>query len=109
VIGGPTVRDAINVALESLDAKIEPSEVSGSLQAGCWSPRVAARLVAAGVRPNRLLNEEGQPAHWLQVADGNQIPLATAVAEWDFPIPEAVRIVTGAAYEVSIPNTRSTR
>ena len=109
VIGGSTFREAVNVTLEWLDADIAPHEVAGWLQAGCWSPTVATQLVAAGIRPGRLLSDDGRPVHWLQVADGNEVPLATAITEWDFPIAEAVRIVTGmAAYEVSIPNTRST-
>lgn len=102
MIGGPTFREAVGVTMEWLDAGIQPAEVAGWLQAGCWSPTVAARLVAAGIRPGRLLNEEGLPAHWLAVADGHQIPLCTAIAEWDFPVAQAVRMVTGTAYEVQI-------
>lgn len=101
VVGGDSVRAAMDVALEWLHADIEPDEVNGWLRAGCWDPRVARRLVDAGIRPDRLLNEDGQPAHWLEVADGTQVPLATAVTEWQLPVPEAVRIVTGVAYEIS--------
>jgi hypothetical protein len=100
VVGGDSARAAMDVALEWLDADIDPQEVSGWLRAGCWDPQVARRLIDAGIHPHRLLNEEGQPAHWLEVADGNQVPLATAITEWQFPVAEAVRIVTGRAYEV---------
>jgi len=106
VVGGDSVRAAMDVALEWLNANVDPLEVSGWLRAGCWDPRVARQLVDAGIHPHRLLNEDGQPAHWLEVADGNQVPLATAITEWQFPVAEAVRIVTGMAYEVS-PRGRS--
>lgn len=101
VVGGDGVKAAIDVALEWLDEGIDAHEVTGWLQAGCWDPKVARRLTAAGVHPCRLLNEDGKPAHWIEVQDGNKVPLALAVTEWQLPIADAIRIVTTRGDEVA--------
>jgi hypothetical protein len=49
----------------------------------------------------RLINEDGKPAHWVDIEDGNKVPLARAVTEWQMPVTEAVRVVTGRGYEVA--------
>lgn len=100
VVGGSTPRAAMKVAMEWLDAGIDPGEVAWWLRAGCWDPKVAMRFVAAGIHPMRLLNEDGLPAHWAMADDGTRIPLVTAVSEWDYPMVDAVRWITGRGYEV---------
>lgn len=94
VIGDDGVRAAIDVTLEWLDEGINPSEVAGWLQAGCWNPLVARKLTAAGIRPHDLLDEQGEPLHWVAAPNGDDIPLAQAVTEWEMPIAAALKVMT---------------
>lgn len=93
-VGGLTATAALSVAQEWLDAEIEPPEVSGWLRAGCWNPRAARQMTAVGLRPSRLLDHEGRPAHWVQAANGERMSVALAVADDWFSASEAVRVVT---------------
>lgn len=94
VSGGRSPAAALAVAREWLEVGVEPSEVAGWLRAGCCDAPTAVKLANAGVRPVRLLDDAGRPLHWVEVRDGQRVPVAQAVAEWDLPIEEAVRIVT---------------
>jgi hypothetical protein len=95
VTGGTSPEAAFEVAQEWLDAGIQPSEVGGWLRAGCWSAAAAKRMVDGGLRPARLLDDEGRPAHWVEVPNGEEMPLAQAVAEEFETVATAVRTVTG--------------
>lgn len=93
-VGGVTASAAFTVAQEWLAAGIEPREVGGWLRAGCWDPKAAKRLVDVGLRPFRLLNDDGRPAHWVEAANGEQMSVALAVADGFMSAEEAVRVVT---------------
>jgi hypothetical protein len=93
VVGGTTAAAAFAVAQEWLDADVEPHEVGGWLRAGCWDPKAARQMVNVGLRPNRLLNEDGKPAHWVEASSGEEMPLALAVADSYLTPEEAVRVV----------------
>lgn len=92
-VGGTEVQDAIGATLEWLAERINPHDVEHWLLAGCWKPRTAQAFAATGLRPQHLLDAAGQPAHWVEVADGQHVPLAVAVIEWDLPLAHALQIV----------------
>lgn len=93
VVGGESAGAAFKVAQEWLDVGVEPAEVGDWLRAGCWDPKAARRMVDAGLRPGRLL-DDGKPAHLLDVGPEGDVPLAMAVADSYISVDEAVRIVT---------------
>ena len=93
IVGSDDVRAAFKVTLEWLDEDIDPREVAGWLRAGCWDPKVALRLAEAGITPALLLDDAGEPRHLVAAPDGDDVPLAQAVTEWELPIAQAVRIV----------------
>lgn len=92
-VGSPEAKAAIDVTLEWLAEQINPRDVEGWLLAGCWSPRIAKALAGAGISPQHLLDANRQPAQWVEVADGQRVPVALAVIEWELPVADAVRIV----------------
>ena len=95
VTGGTSPEAAFEVAQEWVDAGIPPGEVAGWLWAGCWSAAAARRMVDGGLRPAGLLDERGRPAHWVEVPNGEEMPLAQAVAEEFETVAAAVRKVNG--------------
>jgi hypothetical protein len=97
VVGGTSADAAFAVALEWLEAGIEADHVAGWLRTGCWKPVAARALTDAGLRPWRLLDDHGQPLHWINVPTphGEQMPVARAVAEEFVVVETAVRIVVG--------------
>jgi hypothetical protein len=95
VTGGTTAESAFEVAQEWVDAGIPPHEVAGWLWAGCWSAAAARRMVDGGLRPASLLDERGRPAHWIEAPNGEEMPLAQAVAEEFETVAAAVRRVNG--------------
>jgi hypothetical protein len=94
VAGGRSPAATLAVAREWLEAGVEPSEVAGWFRAGCCDPNTAVKLAAAGLRPHDLVDAGGTALHWVEVLDGQQAPVAQAVAEWGLPVKEAVRVVT---------------
>lgn len=94
VVGGTTASAAFVMAQEWLDAGVDPYEVGGWLRAGCWDPKAAKRMVDVGLRPKRLLNEDGKPAHWIEAANGEDMPVALAVADSYLSPEDAVKAVT---------------
>jgi hypothetical protein len=52
-------------------------------------------MADGGLRPRRLLDAEGRPAHWVEVPNGEEMPLAQAVAEEFETVDAAVRKVVG--------------
>jgi hypothetical protein len=95
VTGGTTSEAAFEVAQEWVDAGIPPHEVAGWLWAGCWSAVAARRMVDGGLRAACLLDERGRPAHWIEAPNGEEMPLAQAVAEEFETVAAAVRRVNG--------------
>jgi hypothetical protein len=97
VVGGRSADAAFAVAEEWLEAGIETDQVAWWLRTGCWKPGAARALTDAGLRPWRLLDDEGQPLHWINVSTphGEQMPVARAVAEEFVVVEAAVRIVVG--------------
>jgi hypothetical protein len=95
VTGGTTAEAAFEVAQEWIDAGIEPGDVAGWLRAGCWSAAAARRMADAGLRPDRLLDDDDRPAHWVEVPNGEEMPLAKAVAEEFTTVAAAVRRIVG--------------
>lgn len=97
VVGATTADAAFAVACEWVDAGIDPGEVQGWLRAGCWKPTVAKALTDAGLGPEQLLDDCGKPRHWIEIPtpDGQQVPLARAVAEEFVAVQNAIPIVTG--------------
>lgn len=95
VVGGTTASAAFAVAQEWLDAGVEPSEVGGWLRAGCWDSKAARQMVEVGLRPGRLLDENGKPAHWIEASSGENMPVALAVADSFLTPEQAVRVVVG--------------
>ncbi len=93
VVGGTTPAEALAVAQEWLDAEVEPAEVGGWLKAGCWDPKAARAMAAAGLRPWRLLDKDGNPLHWVEAGDGEQMSVALAVADSFLSVEDAVRVV----------------
>jgi hypothetical protein len=93
-VGGVRATAAFTVAQEWLSAGVEPSEVGDWLRAGCWDPKAARRMVDVGLRPFRLLNEDGKPAHWIEAGNGAEMSLALAVADGFMSPEDAVRVVT---------------
>lgn len=99
VVGAAGATAAFAVAWEWIDAGIEPSDVVGWLRAGCWKPTVARAMADAGVCPWHLLDEDGRPQQWVDVPtpDGEQLPLARAVAEEFETVETAARMVARRA------------
>jgi len=95
VTGGTRPQAAFEVAQEWIDAGIPPGEVAGWLWAGCWSAAAARRMIDAGIEPSGLLDERGRPAHWVEAPNGEEMPLAQAVAEEFETVAAAVRTVNG--------------
>jgi hypothetical protein len=95
VTGGTSAESAFEVAQEWVDAGVDPREVCGWLRAGCWSASAARRMIDGGLRPALLLDDRGRPAHWVEVDNGQEMPLAQAVAEEFETVGAAVRRVTG--------------
>jgi hypothetical protein len=95
VVGAGTANAAFAVAEEWLDADIEADQVAWWLRAGCWKPAAARALTDAGLRPWRLLDDDGRPLHWIDIPtpNGEQVPLARAVAEEFVAVETAVTIV----------------
>jgi hypothetical protein len=93
VVGGITPAAAFAVTHEWLNAGIAAEEVGGWIRAGCWDPKAARRLVDVGLRPPRLLDEHGKPAHWTEVTNGDHMPLASAVADSFLTPEQAVQVV----------------
>lgn len=95
VVGAGTANAAFAVAEEWLDAGIEADQVAWWLRAGCWKPAAARALTDAGLRPWRLLDDDGRPLHWIDVPtpDGEPVPLARAVTEEFVAVEAAVQIV----------------
>ena len=94
VVGGVTAADALTIAREWLDADVEAAEVGAWLRAGCWSPTAARCLVDVGVRADRLLDAHGRPAYWVEGRHGEDVPVASAVADGDMSPTDAARLVT---------------
>jgi hypothetical protein len=88
--GEASARCAFTVVQEGLDAGVEPSEVGDWLRAGCWSAKTAMDLVNVGIRPRRLLDQDGVPVHLVDVGPAEPVPLATAVADSYLTAKEAV-------------------
>jgi hypothetical protein len=95
VTGGTRPQAAFEVAQEWVDAGIPPGEVAGWLWAGCWRAAAARRMIDAGLKPSGLLDERGRPAHWVEAPNGEEMPLAQAVAEEFETVAAAVRKVNG--------------
>lgn len=93
-VGGVRASEAFTVAQEWIDAGVDPTEVGGWLKAGCWDPKAAKRLADVGLRPFRLLNEDGRAAHWVEAGNGAEMSVALAVADGFMTAEEAVRVVT---------------
>jgi hypothetical protein len=95
-VGATTAEGTFAIAQDWLDAGIDATDVVGWLRAGCWKPTAARAMTDAGLRPWRLLDGDRVPLHWVDVPtpDGEQIPLARAVAEGLVSIESAVRVVT---------------
>ena len=51
-------------------------------------------MVDVGLRPFRLLNEDGKPAHWIEAGNGAEMSIALAVADGFMSPEDAVRVVT---------------
>jgi hypothetical protein len=98
IVGTGSANAAFAVAQEWLDAGIDPDQVAWWLRTGCWKPATARALSDAGLRPWRLLDDDGRPLHWTDVPtpDGEHMPLARAVAEEFVTVETAVKIVLEA-------------
>jgi hypothetical protein len=81
ITGSSGPEAALAVAQEWVDAGIDPREVACWLRAGCWSAHAARQMVDTGLRPGRLLDDHGRPLHLVEVPNGEEMPLARAVAE----------------------------
>jgi hypothetical protein len=99
IVGARTAHAAFAVAQEWLDADIDADQVARWLRAGCWKPTTARALTDAGLRPRRLLDDDGRPLHWIDIPtpDGERVPLARAVAEEFMAVETAIQIVTEQA------------
>lgn len=96
VVGGASAKAAFAVAHEWLDAGIEPSDVADWLRAGCWDPQAAYRMTVLGLRPRMLLNDVGEPIHWVEAGDVPRMSVALAVADNFLTAEESVRVVMGS-------------
>lgn len=96
-IGSESPAAAFAVVQEWVVAGVNPAEVGDWLRAGCWSATAARRMADAGIRPQRLLDEEGQPNHWVDLGPDGPIPLALAVADSYLTADQAVRHLFRAA------------
>jgi hypothetical protein len=98
IVGGPSARAALAVALEWLDAGVEPDDVATWLRAGCWKPAAARAMADGGVQPDRLLKDDDQPLHWVDIptAGSERVPLARAVAEEFVTVEAAVAMLRKA-------------
>ena len=94
VVGGASPLAAFAVANEWIDAGINPAEVNGWLRAGCWDPKAARSMVDVGLRPAHLLNDAGEPAHWIEATNGERMSVALAVADAFMTVEKAMRVVT---------------
>jgi hypothetical protein len=81
VTGGTGPEAALAVAQEWVDAGIDPRDVGCWLRAGCWNAGAARRMVDRGLWPGRLLDDGGRPLHVVEAPNGEEMPLARAVAE----------------------------
>lgn len=102
LVGGQGATAAVAVAREWVDAGVEPTEVAGWFRTGCYEATAATRLIALGLRPHRLLDEDGHPLHWVTRA-GERVPLGQAVAEFRLAPEDAVRAVVGRVAELAMP------
>jgi hypothetical protein len=95
LVGAGNANAAFGVTEEWLEAGIDADQVAWWLRSGCWKPAAARTLTDAGLRPWRLLDDDGRPLHWIDVPtpDGEQVPLARAVAEEFVAVETAVKIV----------------
>ena len=81
VVGGVTASEACAVAQEWLDSGVDAMEVADWLRAGCWDPAAARQMLDLGLRPARLLDEDGSPLHWVEASSGEEVSVAAAVAD----------------------------
>lgn len=95
IVGDVSFHMALKATYGWLDAGIEPRDVAGWLRAGCCNPASAQQMVTAGIRPPHLLDAVGQPAHWVDIAPGQCVPVALAVAEYGLPVSDALSVVSG--------------
>jgi hypothetical protein len=81
VVGDLSATSAHKVVWEWLDAGIEPTDVGTWLLAGCWNPRTAVALAAAGIRPDDLVDADGNPLDWIDAPTGERLAAAHAAAD----------------------------
>jgi hypothetical protein len=81
VVGDTSATMAHKVAWEWLDAGVEPADVVTWLLAGCWNPKTAKALAAAGVQPGELVDADGAPLDWVDAPTGERLPAAQAAAD----------------------------
>lgn len=93
VTGDTTPTAAYKVAWEWLEAGIDPTELVKWLLAGCWDPAAAQRMVKEGIEPSDLLDRNDKPVVWVEGLDGQEIPLALAVADSHISAADAVGLV----------------
>ena len=95
VVGGETFTQGVAVAQEWLDAGVDGREAGDWLRCGCWDPNAARAMIDVGLRPDRLLDHDGKPVHWIEVSNGDSMTVASAVADGFLTPDEAVRVVAG--------------